>query len=258
MHQSYNSSCMTSEMMSSDVDMATLRLYTNTNAAAHLSEEHVRLMLLHTCKLEDIDPSFIEDWLPGIQGPAFSSAKPDNDERALILRIVLTYRVFVEGSNGVNLVDFSMFVGLLVHGTLNVELDDNATFELVEVDNWIQEVIPVSIWDSTDIPPHNDDPYSGPPLAFCVPSSVPGHAPDPLTSLSYSGWGPDSPVDITSVTAVLLARTLARFTPAAAESSTAPTTSRTTSQTLTTPGEDSEDNLGSCPSLHLQSDSRSE
>lgn len=118
-----------------------------------------------------------------------------------------------------------------------------------------------SIWDATDIPPRNDDPFSGPPLAFCIPSSTPPYTADPWTSPRYPfGWRPDSdsPLDIASITAVLLARTQALSTPAAA-TSTAPTASSSTSQMRATTDDDSDDDsAGSCPSLRSQSDSGSE
>lgn len=100
-------------------------------------------MLLPTCELEDLDPSFIEDWLPVIQGPILAEAEADDDQRALILRIALTYRAFLEGRPGVNPIDYNTFVALLVHGTLNVDPQEDAAVELALVDEWIEENIPV-------------------------------------------------------------------------------------------------------------------
>lgn len=103
----------------------------------------IHQMMLPTYELKELDHLFIDDWLPVVQGPALCSTEPNNDQHTLILQIMLTYCAFIKGHEGVNLVNYSTFVGLLVHGTLNVKPDNDAAFELAEVDKWIQEVIPV-------------------------------------------------------------------------------------------------------------------
>ncbi|OJT03944.1 hypothetical protein TRAPUB_5373 [Trametes pubescens] len=139
--------------------MGVFYLFTLVRGAARLGDTHINwvnlllqsevtrtglTILLPTCDPDDLDPNFFNGWLTVIQGPIVTAAADDNDnQRAFLLRVVLTYRAFAMHHPDLNISKYMVFTTMFVIGALALNVDEDAAMTIAEIDQWMADNIPL-------------------------------------------------------------------------------------------------------------------